>query len=291
MRRPNMLNQMRTARMRSAAEGNTRPVAFFWDDPELLTVDGANTFEIHFNDMIDDWFGISASMIVEALIAADGRDVLVHLNSPGGMYTEALAIHSQFKQYGGDITFRIAGMAASAASVIMLAGDRIEITTGSLVMVHDAWDVTAGDEAAHVKAGTVLGKISDAMAGLYAAKAGGGAADWRSVMREETWYTDQEAVEAGLVDALVTDTPAEDDAATTASAATNWSGVFDRAPRVKVDLDAAPPVLPEGLEHVDLASVAAMTARQRTTTTTPAAPVPVPFNAAALHEILKGLVA
>jgi ATP-dependent protease ClpP protease subunit len=295
--RPNMLNQMRNARMRAAAEGSPRPVAFFWDDPELLTVDSGENFEIHFNDMIDDWFGISSAMIAEALVVADGRDVLVHLNSPGGMYTEGLAIRASFAQYGGNVTFRVAGLAASAASFVMLAGNRIEITPGSLVMIHDAWDFTSGDAATHRKTADLLDKVSDSIADMYATKAGGEPGDWRALMREETWYAGQEAVDAGLVDAFISDTgdvPAEDDTATTASAATNWRGVFDLAPRRPVDLGAPPPVLPEGLDRVDLASVAALAAQQRTLpigTPVTTEPVPAPFNAAALHEILKGLVA
>jgi len=297
-RRANALKQLRAARMRSAAEGSPQPVAFFWDDPELLTVDGDTTFEIHFNDLIDDWFGISASMIVEALIAAGGRDVLVHLNSPGGMVTEGLSIHSQFKQYAGKVTMRVEGIAASAASFMMLAADEVLIEPNALVMIHDAWDVTAGPASEHRKTADLLDKISDSIASMYAGKAGGDAADWRTAMLEETWYVGQEAVDAGLVDALTDDRAAADTVEeTTAAARTDWRGVFDIAPRRAVDLDAPPPALPEGLDHVDLAAVAAMTAEWRARQaaaqiTGPAPePTPVPFNAAALHEILKGLVA
>jgi len=297
-RRANALKQLRAARMRSAAEGSPQPVAFFWDDPELLTVDGDTTFEIHFNDLIDDWFGISASMIVEALIAAGGRDVLVHLNSPGGMVTEGLSIHSQFKQYAGKVTMRVEGIAASAASFMMLAADEVLIEPNALVMIHDAWDVTDGPASEHRKTADLLDKISDSIASMYAGKAGGDAADWRAAMLEETWYVGQEAVDAGLVDALTDDRAAADTVEeTTAAARTDWRGVFDIAPRRAVDLDAPPPALPEGLDHVDLAAVAAMTAEWRArqaaaqiTGPTPE-PTPVPFNAAALHEILKGLVA
>lgn len=264
-RRANALKQLRAARMRSAAEGAPRPVAFFWDDPELLTVESGDVFEMHFNDMIDDWFGISASMIVEALIAADGRDVLVHLNSPGGMVTEGLSIHSQFKQYAGKVTMRVEGLAASAASFVMLAADEVLIEPNALIMIHDAWDLTAGPASEHRKTADLLDKISDSIASMYAGKADGNPADWRAAMLEETWYVGQEAVDAGLVDAL-TDDRATADAPeeSTAAARTDWRGVFDIAPRRAVDLDAPPPALPEGLDHVDLAAVAAMTAEWQT---------------------------
>lgn len=232
--KPNALKQLRASRVRALADGSAAPVAFgFWDDPELLTVEGDNRFEIHFNDMIDDWFGISAAMVVEALVTAGGRDVLVHLNSPGGMYTEGLAIHSAFKQYDGEVTFRIAGLAASAASFVMLAGDRIEITDGSLLMIHDAWDLTMGPADEHRRTADLLDKVSDSIAAMYARKAGGEPVDWRGLMREETWYAGQEAVDAGLVDAVAdeeTTEPAEDSTAA-ASVRREWSGIFARGRR------------------------------------------------------------
>lgn len=275
--------------MRAYAEGTPSPVAFFWDDPELLTVDNGDVFELHFNDLIDDWFGISAAMIVEALIVADGRDVLVHMDSPGGMYTEGLAIHSQFKAYTGNVTMRVAGMAASAASVVMLAADRVEITTGSLVMVHDASDYVYGPPAEHRKTADLLDKVSDAMARMYTARAGSTAEAWRALMNEETWYIDQEAVDAGLVDAVVGDTAADDSTA----AAARWSSIFASAPNqqakdrrdphpTQADVDAAFSVLlktePQGAATI---------------TPTPVEPAGKPVAAAldwaTLQKGLKGL--
>lgn len=296
-RRANALKQLRDARMKSAAEGNPKPVNFFWDDPELLTVDGADAFEIHFNDMIDDWFGISSAMIVEALIAADGRDVLVHLNSPGGMVTEGLSIHSQFKQYAGKVTMRVEGIAASAASFVMLAADEVLIEPNAMVMIHDAWDITIGPASEHRKTADLLDKISANIASMYAGKSGTDVEDWRAAMIEESWYVGQEAVDAGLVDSITADgaDATTDEGEDTAAAAIDWRTVFDIAPRVAVDLDAAPPTLPAGMEHLDLAEVTQAVAAWRARKTDPAPvtaePAPVPFNAAALHEILKGLVA
>lgn len=295
MMRRNPFAQVRAARMRAYAEGTPTPVAFFWDDPELLTVDG-DVFEIHFNDLIDDWFGISAAMIVEALIAADGRDVLVHLNSPGGMVTEGLAIHSTFKQYSGNVTMRVEGLAASAASFVMLAADEVLIEPNAMVMIHDAWDITIGPAAEHRKSADLLDKVSDNIASMYAAKAGTDSAEWRSAMLAETWYVGQEAVDAGLVDRLTEDTAVPAD---TTAAAARWSGIFASAPRQGAAATAAgllPPHLTQPI--VDLADATVPVGARATVTPTPPTPVepPVvaapaaPFNAAALHTALKGLV-
>lgn len=299
--RRNPLAQVRAARMRALTEGTPSPVAFsFWDDPELLTVDGT-VFEIHFNDMIDDWFGISAAMIVEALIAADGRDVLVHLNSPGGMVTEGLAIHSTFKQYAGNVTMRVEGIAASAASFVMLAADEVLIEPNAMVMVHDAWDITIGPAVEHRRTADLLDKISDSIASMYAAKSGGTTEEWRQVMTENgdigTWYIGQEAVDAGLVDALTEDTTAAEDASTAAAA--RWSGIFARAPRPAATGGLIPAHLTQPL--LDLEERHAMPVAARATIKpTPPAPVEpaaavaagkpaASFNWTALQNGLKGV--
>ena len=220
--------QMRAARIAALASGSADPVAFFWEDPELTTAEGANGFEIYFNDMIDDWFGISSSMIVEALQAAGGRDVLVHVNSPGGMVFEGLAIYSAFKQYAGKVTMRVEGLAASAASFVICAGDETIIEPGAMIMIHDAWNITIGDAADHRKEADVLDKVSDSIANMYAEKSGTDAAAWRTAMIEETWYGSAEAVTAGLADSVVGsgDTSAATRKPSPSAGAPKWSGLF-----------------------------------------------------------------
>lgn len=224
-------NQLRAQRLRALADGSAEPIAFYWDDPELTTAETSNGFEIYFNDMIDDWFGISSAMVVEALQAAGGRDVLVHVNSPGGMVFEGLAIYSAFKQYEGKVTMRVEGLAASAASFIICAGTEVLIEPGAMVMIHDAWDITIGDAAEHRKAADVLDKVSDSIAAMYALKGGGEAATWRAAMVEETWYSGQEAVDAGLADSVVGDTaPANAaDGRRPAASTPRWSGLYATA--------------------------------------------------------------
>jgi hypothetical protein len=101
-------------------------------------------------------------------------------------------------------------MAASAASVIAMAGDRVLMNRGSQLMIHDAWGLTVGNAEDMADAALMLGKMSDSLADIYAARAGGTSDDWRTAMRAESWYTAAEAVEAGLADALVDDTDEPD---------------------------------------------------------------------------------
>lgn len=294
----NELKRLRADRVRALAEGTPHPVAFsYWDDPELLTVDsGSGVFEIHFNDMIDDWFGISSAMIVEALIVADGRDVLVHLNSPGGLVTEGLSIHSTFKQYGGKVTMRVEGLAASAASFVMLAADEILIEPNAMIMIHDALNVTVGPASEHRKTADLLDKVSNNIASMYAAKAGTEAGQWREAMLAETWYIGTEAVDAGLVDS-VTDTDTAEEEST---ASARWSGVFASAPRRAAPVALVNPTVPGGhIAEVTPAPIAARTQRVATedpqTTGRPAATAAgtpeTPSTWEAFHSALKGLSA
>lgn len=285
------LARLRDARTLAAKNGTPAPVNFgFWDDPEMVTVDG-DVFEIHFSDMIDDWWGISAAMVVEALANAGGKNVLVHLNSPGGMYTEGLAIHSAFKQYSGQVTFRIAGMAASAASFVMLSGDHIEITEGSLVMIHDAHDLSMGPASEHRKTADLLDKVSDSIAGMYATKAGGDPADWRALMLEETWYAGQEAVDAGLVDALAdVDTAPANNAPSTVAAA-QWSGIFASAPKATGGKIAAGTMSLESLRAAAKRHGLTVIAPpvEPAPTEPPPAPEPTPAPVVSLADTLAGI--
>lgn len=241
----NQFKQLRAARVQALADGTAAPVAFFWEDPELTTAEGANGFEIYFNDMIDDWFGISSSMIVEALQAAGGRDVLVHVNSPGGMVFEGLAIYSALKQYAGKVTMRVEGLAASAASFVICAGDETIIEPGAMIMIHDAWNITIGDAADHRKEADVLDKVSDSIAAMYAEKSGTDAAAWRTAMVEETWYGSAESVTVGLADSVVGsgDTSAATRKPAPAASVPQWSGLFAR-PAAHVEWDGKPDDLP-----------------------------------------------
>jgi ATP-dependent protease ClpP protease subunit len=197
------LSQLRRSRVAALAAGTAVPVDFRVTGPSAAG--SGDKAHMHIYDMIDDWFGVSASMVVEALLAADGRDLVVHINSPGGSVIEGLAIYNNLRAYPHDVEIRIEGGALSAASFVALAGNRTLIEPAALMMLHDAWDVTAGNAADHRKAADVLDQASETMAGIYARKAGGSQADWRDVLRAEKWYQAQEAVDAGLVDAVLPD--------------------------------------------------------------------------------------
>jgi ATP-dependent protease ClpP protease subunit len=231
------LSRIRDTRASAARDGaGAAPIAFWITEP--TTTDNGDTLEVWFYDVVDDWYGISASMIVDLLLQADGRDVLFHVNSPGGLVTEGLAIYNTIRNYSGNVTMRIEGMAASAASFIMLAGDTVEVEPSAMVMIHDAWDISIGPASEHRKTADILDKASNNLARIYSDKADGTVESWRAAMIEETWYIGQEAVDAGLADTLTT---ATDDAG---EGRNRWGGIFARAPRRQEQPHTPDPVVP-----------------------------------------------
>jgi ATP-dependent Clp endopeptidase proteolytic subunit ClpP len=145
--------------------------------------------------------GISASTFV-ADIAAVAGDLEVHINSPGGNVFEALAIYNALAQRPGRVTTVVDGLAASAASFIAQAGRSRVVAPGAMYMVHDAQGLAIGNAADMRDTAALLDKASDNLADIYAAHTGRTAAEWRDAMRTESWYTAQEAVDAGLADKL-----------------------------------------------------------------------------------------
>lgn len=172
-------------------------------DNAVGTDGGAATLYIY--DAIDSWggaWGVSATDVVAALAGVKAGRIDVHLNSPGGDYFEAVAIHSVLTSHAADVHVYVDGIAASAASVIAMAGLTNTMAQGAQMMIHDPVTVTIGRADEMRAAADLLDKCADDIAGFYARKAGGEAADWRPAMQAETWYTADEAVAAGLADAV-----------------------------------------------------------------------------------------
>jgi ATP-dependent Clp endopeptidase proteolytic subunit ClpP len=161
--------------------------------------------------------GVSAADFVADLAQISG-DLEVHINSPGGDVFDGLAIYNSLAQRPGNVKTVVDGLAASAASFIAQAGTQREISPGAMVMIHEASGVCMGNSADMRELADLLDKVSGNIASLYATHSGN-PDGWRDAMQAETWYTAQEAVDAGLADGL-SERPAAPDAA---QAAARWA--------------------------------------------------------------------
>lgn len=168
-------------------------------------------------DPIDSWgdvWGLSAREFGAALdeLPDSVSEIELHINSPGGEVHEGLAILNQLRQHQASVTVVIDGLAASAASFIAMAADRVLIAPNAEVMIHNAWGVAMGDSDDMRKVADDLGRLNANLARIYQSKAGGDVADWLEAMRIESWYSDEEAVAAGLADAILSDEEPEESA-------------------------------------------------------------------------------
>lgn len=145
------------------------------------------------------YFGITAKDFRDELAAISAADkIALHVNSPGGDVFDAIAIYNMLRDHPAEITTYVDSLAASAASFIALAGDKVVMAKHAQMMIHDAWGIAIGNAEDMQKAAAFLETQSDVIASIYADRAGKTKAYWRGLMAAETWFTDQQAVDAGL---------------------------------------------------------------------------------------------
>ena len=166
-----------------------------------VTGEGESTrARVRIYDTIGGWFGTNAAEFVGELDALDVDELEVHINSPGGAVWDGLAIMNALKQHRARVTIIVDGLAASAASIIAMAGDEVVMAEGSQMMIHRASGGAWGNAAFLRDTAAILDKIDGNLAGIYARRAGGTRESWLELMTAETWYDAAEAVEAGLAD-------------------------------------------------------------------------------------------
>lgn len=165
-------------------------------------------------DVVDDqtamfyqWFDmpcVNPANIAAALANGD-PDEAVELNvaSGGGDVFAASEIYTMLRQYGGNIVVNIQGLAASAASVISMAGDTVNISPSAQIMIHQASIVSQGNKDDLVHQASVLDGIDQSIASTYEAKTGMAQSDLLKLMVDETWLTAQDAVNQGFADKIM----------------------------------------------------------------------------------------
>jgi len=168
--------------------------------------------EIFIYDYIgrDPFFGgVSARDFVQQLRALNATKILVRVNSPGGDISEGVTIRNALIEHPAQIETHVDGLAASTASwCAMLPGERFIMSPHSMMMIHEPWNLCAGDAEYMHREADILDKFAGQIAEMLTEKAGGTTDQWRASMRAETWYTDAEAVAAGLADEVATDATA-----------------------------------------------------------------------------------
>lgn len=166
----------------------------------------STTAKLYIFDEIGDW-GVNARDFANDLTGITAPEIELHLSSPGGDVFAGVAIYQSLKDHPAAVNVVIDSLAASAASFIAMAGDTIKIARNAQMMIHDAHGLSIGNAKDMRETATLLEKVSDNIADIYSQRAGGTVEDWRARMLAETWYSAQEAVEAGLADEILGSSP------------------------------------------------------------------------------------
>lgn len=186
--------------------------ALQWDAPSGLLEEWAqiepvakaegNVIDI-FDQIGEDFWGdgVTAHSITTQLGRMKG-DITVRVNSPGGDVFEGMTIYNALRRHQGRVDVQVMGIAASAASVIAMAGDSITMDPGSMMMIHNAWGMVVGNRHDLAETIPVLEKIDGSMSKLYQARTGKSAEEIAALMDNETFMTAEEAVELGFATAL-----------------------------------------------------------------------------------------
>lgn len=151
--------------------------------------------------------GFSSDDFVEAFADLDGEDITIILNSAGGVVSEGLSIFNQIEARSGETTIVVDAVAASIASVIAMAADRIVMRRKAQLFIHDPWTVAMGNAAGFRTVADHLDALAREIADVYATRSASNGVTtdvdiWLRLMRDETWFNADQAIDAGLADEI-----------------------------------------------------------------------------------------
>lgn len=209
----------------AAVTSNVVPRAFErWDAGiRAATDEEADERTISVYDVIGyDWWtgeGVTAKRVAAALRNLGAGPVTVNVNSPGGDMFEGLAIYNLLREHKGEVTVKVLGLAASAASIIAMAGDNIQIARAGFFMVHNGWVMVAGNRHDLREIADWMEPFDAAMADIYVSRTGKDLAEIQRQMDGETWIGGSQAIDQGYADELLaSDQVGKGDAKASASA-------------------------------------------------------------------------
>lgn len=150
-----------------------------------------------------DWFDMPATAPKDIVLPETSEPIEVIINSGGGDVYAGSEIYTHLRDYAGHVTVKVVGIAASAASVIAMAGDVVEISPTAQIMIHNVSTMVYGDHRDMAHEAGVLEGFNQSIANSYVAKTGLEMGDLLDLMGKETWFTAQQAVEHGFADKVM----------------------------------------------------------------------------------------
>ncbi|WP_413481912.1 head maturation protease, ClpP-related [Mammaliicoccus vitulinus] len=191
--------------------------------------------------------------IIDAL-PSNNEDIEVIINSGGGDVFSGSEIYTELKAYPGNVNVKVVGVAASAASVIAMAGNHIEMSPTAQMMIHNASTLVAGDNRVMESASDMLSSVNRGIANAYIEKTGKSEQEILDLMNEETWLNAQDAVDLGFADSKMFDESAPKLVANSGQMLSNdavnrIATLMSKTPEIKIDVDAIANKVLEKLEE------------------------------------------
>lgn len=176
-----------------------------WNPSIQAAVESSETTITIYGIIGEDWYGegVTLKRIDAALRAIGDKEVTVYINSPGGNMFEGIAIYNRLREHSQKVTTKVLGIAASAASVIYLAGEDREVASSAFLMIHNCWSCMCGNRHDLRDAADVMEEFDAAMADLYAEVSGQPVEDMAGMMDDESYIRGKRAVELGLATSLL----------------------------------------------------------------------------------------
>lgn len=271
-----------------AASVPNRPKNFQWDAPSdvlarwaekpLAAQDDADNVISIFDVIGEDWWtggGFTAQRMGAALRKIGKNEVVVNINSPGGDMFEGIAIYNLLREHPAKVTVNVMGLAASAASIIAMAGDEISMALGSFMMIHNAWGVVIGNRHDMRDSAALFDGFDSALADIYEARTGQARAEIVRLMDAETFMGPTQAVDLKFADKVT-------EAAEPADGASNS---MDKGLMARRQTEAA--LARAGFSRSDRTQMIAALGGQRDATPEPAAT----RDAGDIHTGLRSLIA
>lgn len=200
---------------------------------------GADSATIYLYDMIVDtddeaewWGGVSPQAFVKALNAMTAPTIHLRVNSPGGSVFAARAMEQAIREHPSNIVAHVDGLAASAASFLIMSAGQIEAAPGAFIMIHKAWTIAWGNSDDLVTTAGLLDQIDASLVKTYAARTGQEPDEIAGWMKAETWFEADRAVELGFADRVAESTKTAQTSARAQALASAWDlSAYQHAPK------------------------------------------------------------
>lgn len=209
-----------------------RPEARSRFNPDIQNAASDDNSISVFGEIGYDWWtdtNNTVDRISAALRSIGNRDVVVNINSPGGDFFEGLAIYNALKEHPYKVTVKVLGMAASAASIIAMAGDEVKVARAGFLMIHNTLVYGGGNRHTLRETADTLESFDKVLVDLYRARTDISTDEISAMLDAETWIGGSEAVDKGFADSLLDSDEVKEDKNTKASALRRLDNALARA--------------------------------------------------------------